>query len=321
MKKTLVLVILTIVNSVFATTSSWTTLTIPGLAPCTLKGINSNKIVCTYSRDPDWQKYHSAVYYMSTAKWINIDKPSVGSLGTDMRDIDGNNVVGSYFDTDWRGCIYNLETGSWTTINIPISGSTQPYGIDGDNVIGYYYYENNWHGFIYNVKTAVYTTIDKPGAQQTYPHGISGQNIVGDYLDGTAFHGFIYNVNTHVWTTIDVPTSTQTIVTGIDGDNVVGYYNAAFSFIYNINTQTWGTIYTDKKSNNIFPLNIGDNKILFNIDGNCLIYTISGSFNFPICLAPITGDLDENCKVDYKDFAIMASHWLDCNMLPSSACW
>ena len=50
-----------------------------------------------------------------------------------------------------------------------------------------------------------------------------------------------------------------------------------------------------------------------------------GGFEFrvasAVCTAPVIGDLNGNCKVDFTDFAIMASHWLDCNLDPPSACW
>jgi hypothetical protein len=40
-----------------------------------------------------------------------------------------------------------------------------------------------------------------------------------------------------------------------------------------------------------------------------------------ICSAPIVGDLNDDCKVDLSDFALMAANWLQCNLVPSSACW
>jgi PKD repeat protein len=40
----------------------------------------------------------------------------------------------------------------------------------------------------------------------------------------------------------------------------------------------------------------------------------------PYCIRDIPGDLNHDCKVDSEDFAIMASHWLECNLDPQSAC-
>ena len=47
------------------------------------------------------------------------------------------------------------------------------------------------------------------------------------------------------------------------------------------------------------------------------ILTITG----PICTQEILGDLNDDCKVDFGDLAIMSSSWLDCNLDPPSACW
>jgi len=41
----------------------------------------------------------------------------------------------------------------------------------------------------------------------------------------------------------------------------------------------------------------------------------------PYCAQPIAADLNDDCKVDFVDFAIMAASWLDCNLVPPSACW
>ncbi len=39
------------------------------------------------------------------------------------------------------------------------------------------------------------------------------------------------------------------------------------------------------------------------------------------CLGPIPGDLNNDCRVTFIDFGIMASHWLECNLDPPSVCW
>jgi len=40
----------------------------------------------------------------------------------------------------------------------------------------------------------------------------------------------------------------------------------------------------------------------------------------PICVVQPEADLNNDCKVDFGDIAIMASHWLDCNLTPASLC-
>jgi len=39
------------------------------------------------------------------------------------------------------------------------------------------------------------------------------------------------------------------------------------------------------------------------------------------CAAPVPGDSNGDCKVDMHDFAIMASNWMVCNIVPVSDCW
>ncbi len=40
-----------------------------------------------------------------------------------------------------------------------------------------------------------------------------------------------------------------------------------------------------------------------------------------LCDGLSEADLNEDCKVDFSDFALFAAEWLDCNMDPQSSCW
>lgn len=48
---------------------------------------------------------------------------------------------------------------------------------------------------------------------------------------------------------------------------------------------------------------------------------ISGPKPKPFCKEKLQGDVNGDCKVDFADFAIMASHWMECNLEPPEACW
>lgn len=261
----------------YARAGTWTTLNMPGLnnlSSLSLTGIGDSKIVGSYTYNSDYQCYHGLLYNMLTGAWNTIDKPGAGALGTEIRDIDSDNIVGSYYDTRWHGFIYNLTTQNWTTIDVPGNSSMQPYGIDGDNVVGYYWDGSIWHGFIYSMTTGIYTTLDGLGPH-TYIRGISGEKIVGYYNVG-GWHGFIYDMTTQTWSTLDAPGASDTIVKGIDGDDIVGHYNGSRSFLYNIATQTWASIYTEEDSDNIFPNNIDSDNVIFDIGQYGSVYTISG---------------------------------------------
>lgn len=41
----------------------------------------------------------------------------------------------------------------------------------------------------------------------------------------------------------------------------------------------------------------------------------------PVCMQKPPADLNEDCKVDFQDFAILAESWLSCNLRPESECW
>jgi hypothetical protein len=41
----------------------------------------------------------------------------------------------------------------------------------------------------------------------------------------------------------------------------------------------------------------------------------------PVCLSYPIMDFTGDCKVDFADFAVFLSHWLECNLDPPEACW
>lgn len=41
----------------------------------------------------------------------------------------------------------------------------------------------------------------------------------------------------------------------------------------------------------------------------------------PYCTKYIPGDANGDCRINFADFAIMSSYWLDCNLEPPEACW
>ena len=51
------------------------------------------------------------------------------------------------------------------------------------------------------------------------------------------------------------------------------------------------------------------------------ILAIPESAHKPFCIKYPRMDFNGDCKVDFADFAIMASSWLECNLVPQSACW
>ena len=52
----------------------------------------------------------------------------------------------------------------------------------------------------------------------------------------------------------------------------------------------------------------------------CGIHSSNMRGDFNICMNPIPGDINFDCRLDLADFAIIASHWLECNLDPPGAC-
>ncbi len=45
----------------------------------------------------------------------------------------------------------------------------------------------------------------------------------------------------------------------------------------------------------------------------CWPHALTMRGNFVICTVPLLGDLNEDCEVNFIDFALMAANWLECN--------
>ncbi len=210
----------------------------------------------------------AASAYAVTYKFTQLDYPGASTTTAD--DINGGNIVGSYYDGTHHGFIF--DGANWTSLDYPGASATQLTGISGINIVGIYYGAPD--GFIYNSTT--WTPINHPTASWTsvndidgnnivgcifgsgflyngttwtplnyFPYtcatGISGNIIVGHYFSG-GDHGFFYDGAN--WMSLDYPGATATYPNGIDGSNIVGSYidsgGISHGFIYD--GANWTTI-------------------------------------------------------------------------------
>jgi len=110
----------------------------------------------------------------------------------------------------------------------------------------------------------------------------------------------------------------------IDGNIVVwqDYRNNNWDiFGYNLTTQKEFQI-TDDSHDQTNPA-ISGNVVVWQDyrNGNSEIYAVV--LNGPEvarCASRIAGDVNSDCKVDFADFAIIASHWLECYLEPAEVC-
>ncbi len=111
----------------------------------------------------------------------------------------------------------------------------------------------------------------------------------------------------------------------IDGNIIVWQDNRNNNwdvFGYNLTTQKEFQI-TDDFHNQTNPA-INGNMVVWqdNRNGNSEIYAVVlDGPEVARCTSRIAGDVNGDCKIDFEDFAIMASRWLECYLEPAEACW
>lgn len=91
----------------------------------------------------------------------------------------------------------------------------------------------------------------------------------------------------------------------------------------------FNAVYTDgipvPDESKTYTLEAGGTDIFFSYqtfalsDPNAFVTIIDESA--PVCTAKPAMDFNDDCKVDFADFAIFCMSWLDCGLDPPSACW
>lgn len=250
LKSILLYAAIVLFSSGYAMADTWTT-----LDNVTPRGISGDNIVGSGAGDMGF------LYNMNTKTWTTLNP--IGATRSDAYGINGNKIVGQYWDTSTTWGLGFLNDGtSWTTLVAPAGDfdrrSTCLRGISGDNIVGY---DQQEQGFLYNATNQNWTKLHYPGALNTLPMGIDGSNIVGYYYYAGTFNGFLYNGTTWTPLTMQGVQSWGTYVTGISGNNIVGYYErgADHGFLYD--GTTWTTLdYPGATSTQIYG--ISDNSVV-----------------------------------------------------------
>ena len=107
------------------------------------------------------------------------------------------------------------------------------------------------------------------------------------------------------------------------GGNWQDYRNNNWDiFGYNLTTQKEFQI-TDNSYDQTNPA-INGNVVVWqdNRNANSEIYAVVlDGPEVARCESRISSDVNGDCKIDFADFAIMASRWLECYLEPAEACW
>jgi beta propeller repeat protein len=213
--------------------------------------------------------------------------------------VSGNTVVwwgSGYTSTDNRTMVYDFYNRTITTCN-----GLYP-NISGGIVVYEHHEAPPYGNESYKI---CYTDFSKPGKYEPYSHCITYndpnwcQSNYCNYAEGTDPD---ISGNIIVWTR-------WWEFEHLYGHDIYGY---------DISTRTWFSICGISQWH--------ENPA---IDGNIVIWQdhrngnwdIYGARLEPFCLEKPEMDFNGDCKVDFADLAIMASSWLECNLVPQSACW
>ncbi len=125
-----------------------------------------------------------------------------------------------------------------------------------------------------------------------------------------------------------VDESGNVYVTGLSWGSGTDYYDYA-TVKYDPNgNQKWVSRYSSQINNYDYAMALAIDE-----SGNIYVTGYSGpGYDYPyhwttikytqhdICLGEIEGDLNNDCKVDFADLAMLASHWLECNYAYEGDC-
>lgn len=131
-----------------------------------------------------------------------------------------------------------------------------------------------------------------------------------------------------VATAIAIDSNNNIYVTGHSKDSGTGYDYVTIKYAPDSNVPLWVARYNSPSNNYDFA-----KAIAIDSDDNVYVTGISPGTDTGedyatvkyspelVCTTEITGDVDNNCTVDFADLAEMTSHWLECNLDPQTACW
>jgi hypothetical protein len=167
-----------------------------------------------------------------------------GSIETDPYDLDGQRIVGDYFNASGPGRGFYFDGTTFHDLYNPAAThETTAYGISGNTIVGRYY-DGSGHGYTYDIPTQAWTTVSRPGADSTGFNGIDGTKIVGTSRTSGVYGGFIYEGGNFTSLTGGSLSATYTFAQTIHGDWVGGSYTTPSSahrlaMLYQISTDTY----------------------------------------------------------------------------------
>jgi uncharacterized delta-60 repeat protein len=276
-----------------------------------------NVYVTGYSYDSNTSYDYATIKYdpNGNQKWVNrYNGP--GNSGEESRSIAIDNwgnvyITGVSYDSNGMGDYATIKydpngNEKWAALyNGPGNGRDEARAIALDSFGNVYV-----TGFIYDSNTGNDCATIKydPNGNQKW---VACYNMLGNSDDS----GFALTLDS----------LGDVYVTGYSYDS--NGYSGYTTIKYDSNgNEKWAARYNG-------PANIGDEARAIAIDGSGNVYVTGWSIGSGTdsdyatikyaqapCISKIESDLNNDCRVDFKDFTILASHWFECNLDPPSLC-
>ena len=179
------------------------------------------------------------------------DGTTFTALGQDRiaNGISGTTIVGEYNDS---GFSYDTGSQAFTSYLYPGSTSTALTAIDGTRVVGYWSDGQQGQGLVYDAVTTNYFSFDGAplGATYLYPLAVYGDYVGGWYQKNSSdSYGFLYQISSDSYSNVENAGWTDVKVTGISGTILVGSYTDL------VDNQTHAFVYEIATGDVYAPLN------------------------------------------------------------------
>ncbi|MFH1884641.1 MAG: DUF3344 domain-containing protein [Planctomycetota bacterium] len=253
----------------------------------------------------------------------------VNGAALEVVNIGGTSDSNPTYDAG-RTCVYGSGYGTW---QVAYSGVAELLSLDGtDNIVD--------------------VTISDPSGQ--FDGRTIDVSLVAVYRDPNVNHALDYylaEADGYMRRSPGTPGSPAERILNIDSIDTNDVINAIYTAHYTHGTAgqldriyfngiqlngddvalgVMGKYGPDVLSFDITDLLLADSTVRYSVDetivGSPSEFSLRAKIGLleiarPYCREPIPGDVNNDCRVDFIDFAIMALHWLDCNLEPQSACW
>lgn len=207
----------------------WSTIDHPGDVTTQLHGVSDGKVLGSWYDFPNNTSGHF-LYEDGNFASLNLTPPAGGHDLIPWK-IDGDTIVGWYFDETESTRAFRYEGTSVQPILLPASLSAQALDVSGEVVVGLTVHDAG--GQIFRQDSQITSAFNFPGESLTTPEAISGSTIVGFSGLGINAQGFIYDGVD--WTPLNYPGASGTRPLGVSELGVTGQFYGApgsGSFLY-----------------------------------------------------------------------------------------